>query len=697
MRRKLFTLTLLLLVCAATANSQAPRPLLDKTVTAVNATSNVTVNVALDPGLVLSGRILGDPASMPDSVVAVSTTGSFSAEINQTTHRYRIVLPAGTYNLDVSFIRINGQAVTSFSFRDSTVPAPFTISADTTRDITLPAVSTSSVTGTVSNLLTLALSKSLSFDSTTVPGFTNVAASSALDTGGAYTVQLPNGTFTVKLSQTLLSTTTFFTSILSSDLTSAVVTGPATINFAAPTIITAKLSGTVNITGSATIPASSSLLASDISGAPLPQTISFGVGPLPPAGAYEFVLGTGRRYGVSASIPVQLLASPALIGIFSPPDPSPPANPLTADTVRNITYPALPGPATPFTISGHVTITGSGAPVPNVEVAASSSVLSVGPNTFFSQHATTNANGDYSMVVPAGTYTLFFHAGPAASGDFDGDGEADIAVFRPSTGTWFIIPSANPTSFILQQWGASGDIVVPGDYDGDRKTDIAIFRPSTGTWYIIPSSNPSAPIIQQWGAQGDIPVPGDYDGDGKTDIAVFRPSTGTWYVIPSSNPSAPIIRQWGTQGDIPVLGDYYGDGKTDIAVWRPSNGVWYISPSIGSANSPIIRQWGTQGDMPVPGDYDGDGKTDIGIFRSSNGTWYIIPTSNPSAPIIQQWGTQGDIPVPADYDGDQMADIAVWRPSDGNWYIIPSATPSTFTVTQWGSSTDVPIHKPIGQ
>jgi hypothetical protein len=59
------------------------------------------------------------------------------------------------------------------------------------------------------------------------------------------------------------------------------------------------------------------------------------------------------------------------------------------------------------------------------------------------------------------------------------------------------------------QWGVATDIPVPADYDRDGTTDIAIFRPSSGEWYVLRSSNNSY-FSLQWGTNGDIPVPSAY-------------------------------------------------------------------------------------------------------------------------------------------------------------------------------------------
>ncbi len=74
--------------------------------------------------------------------------------------------------------------------------------------------------------------------------------------------------------------------------------------------------------------------------------------------------------------------------------------------------------------------------------------------------------------------------------------------------------------------------------DGDGTTDFAVWRPSSGLWYIAPSFalNPAQEFaVTALGVSGDVPVPGDYDGDGRSDIAIFR--SGIWYVIGSGTGS----------------------------------------------------------------------------------------------------------------------------------------------------------------
>ena len=251
--------------------------------------------------------------------------------------------------------------------------------------------------------------------------------------------------------------------------------------------------------------------------------------------------------------------------------------------------------------------------------------------------------------------------------DFDGDGKDDVAVWRengnptPDRAYFFILRSSDNTLQIEQIGTQGDDPSIVGDYDGDGKADVAVFRPSdsvnvpcspgASVWYYRPSSEPGVDYRYQcWGKPGDIPTPGDFDGDGRKDFAVQRNEGGSGlFFIKSSGTGIEESIVFGLGTDVYIPGDYDGDGKDDIAVRRTVSGSYHhfiLTRGSGTVLGPIV--WGITGDISTPGDYDGDGKTDIAVFRPSadpNQNFFYVRQSGSSSLLAVKWGIQGDQPA----------------------------------------------------
>jgi len=152
--------------------------------------------------------------------------------------------------------------------------------------------------------------------------------------------------------------------------------------------------------------------------------------------------------------------------------------------------------------------------------------------------------------------------------DFDGDGRDDLAVWRPSDGFWWILQSSKknstaPADILYRQFGLPGDYPMVGDYTGDGIADLVVFRPSSGNWFVCPSETEfnclTSLQVNQFGLPGDVPIQADFDGDGILDRAIYRPIGGYWFYQQSGDGQIFVVQHGGFEKDKPLCA---GPGET---------------------------------------------------------------------------------------------------------------------------------------
>lgn len=301
-------------------------------------------------------------------------------------------------------------------------------------------------------------------------------------------------------------------------------------------------------------------------------------------------------------------------------------------------------------------------------------------------------NGTFTLGTPLATNSLYIFG----TADLNNDGRMDIyadsgnslLVFSGQSDATFTSATypftiTNPTAYVRH----------PVDFNGDGRLDVINVD---YTDYEIFISNPAGGFFpsQYYPIKLNHPHSSghfeDFNADGKADLydrqhEIFN-TFGEEVVVIKSNVCDLKGQTRGMDFDsIPLPDIVSWNGATGH--WRSGNGDWNSTGSV-----PIQAfNWGNAslGDIPAPGDFDGDGRTDYAVYRNGEGKWYI-DLSSTTAWTEYSFGLPGDIPIPNDYNGGGKTDLAVFRPSDGNWYIFYFET-HQFAAVNWGTIGDRPV------
>ncbi len=296
------------------------------------------------------------------------------------------------------------------------------------------------------------------------------------------------------------------------------------------------------------------------------------------------------------------------------------------------------------------------------------------------------------------------------TGDFNGDGQMDIAGRVLQSGQWWVGLS-NGSSFTTSLWTTWSpnvtwvDVKV-GDFDGDGKADIAGRVSASGDWWVAQSTGTS--FVNSYWAHWypgvtwvDVNV-GNFAGDinpttGKpmSDIVGRVLESGDWWTGVSSGSSF-TTNMWGhwypgvTWVNV-VVGDFTGNGKADIAGRVLQSGQWWVAQSTGTSfSNSLWATWYagvTWVDVQV-GDFNGDGKADIAGRVLQSGQWWVARSTGSSFnnSLWATWYagvTWVDVQV-GDFNGDGMDDITGRVLASGQWWTGLS-TGTAFSTSLWAA------------
>ena len=294
---------------------------------------------------------------------------------------------------------------------------------------------------------------------------------------------------------------------------------------------------------------------------------------------------------------------------------------------------------------------------------------------------------------------------PVWTGDFNGDGKAEVLFYFPGDRNWWLGTfNGNTIAWTLvgntagfgQIW--DGRPIWIGDFAGTGRADVLFYFPGDRNWW-----------LGQFGANGQLTWTlagntagfgqvwdgrpfwtGDFSGDGKADVLFYFPGDRNWWL--GRFVGTQLV--WSLAGNTSGFGqvadgrpiwaaDFAGTGRTDVLFYFPGDRNWWLG-QFGPTNQLTWTFAGnTSGFGQVwdgrpfwTGDFNGDGKQDVLFHFPGDRNWWLGTFNGNALGWTFAGNTAGFGNVAdgrpiwtGDFAGTGKSDVLFYFPGDRNWWL----------------------------
>jgi serine/threonine protein kinase len=279
--------------------------------------------------------------------------------------------------------------------------------------------------------------------------------------------------------------------------------------------------------------------------------------------------------------------------------------------------------------------------------------------------------------APQVSYPVGFRPLYVAAGDFNGDGNLDLAVSNMHGDSVSVLLGNGDGTFrpaLEFPAGIEPHSIVAADFNGDGKIDLAVANPASDTVSVLPGNGDGSFLAPVPFATGPRPrglAVADLNCDGKADLLVAHHTSLLGRHVSvllgkgdgSFQPAA--YSDGGEACNAAAVADFNGDGIQDVVV---ANGVAntvnvLLGKGDGTFHAPVSYKVGSGPGVVVVGDFDGDGRLDLATENvGSNDVSVLLGKGDGTFSAAVSYTTDANAPgglALADFNGDGVPDLAV--------------------------------------